>query len=61
MAEWLKVPTSSGETLIKYDSVCAITIVGESCDIHMNSGTIFTTSYKNIESIFSELAEIMIS
>ena len=54
MNEWLRIPTTSGETLINFNSISAITLTEESCDIHLESGSIFTTTIKNIEEIYKE-------
>jgi|TARA_R110002020_G_scaffold475894_1_gene713824 hypothetical protein len=61
MDEWITIPTSSGETMINYNSISAITIAGNSCDIHLVSGTIFTTPMKNMESILSNMSQIIIT
>ena len=59
MDEWITIPTSSGET--NYNSISAITITGNSCDIHLVSGTIFTTGVVHMESILSKISPIIIT
>ena len=61
MDEWIRVPTTSGETLIKYNSICAITQTDEFYDIHLKSGSIFTTTIKNMEDILNNISEIIIT
>ncbi len=61
MNEWLRIPTTSGETLINFNSISAITLTEESCDIHLESGSIFTTTIKNIEDILTNISEIIIT
>lgn len=61
MDEWITIPTSSGETMINYNSISAITITGNSCDIHLVSGTIFTTGVVHMESILSKISPIIIT
>ncbi len=61
MDEWIRVPTTSGETLINYNSISAITLTDEFCDIHLKSGSIFTTTIKNMEDILNNMSEIIIT
>ncbi len=61
MDEWITIPTSSGKTMINYNSISAITMAGNTCDIHLMSGTIFTTSMKDMESILSKMSQIIIT
>ena len=61
MNEWIRVPTQSGETMINYNSISAITMANETCDIHLVSGTIFTTTMTNMESILNNISQIIIT
>jgi len=61
MNEWLRIPTTSGETLINFNSISAITLTDESCNIHLESGSIFTTTIKNMEDILTNISEIIIT
>ena len=61
MNEWITIPTSSGKTMINYNSISAITMADKTCDIHLVSGTIFTTPLKHMESILSDISPIIIT